>query len=710
MPALNARPGLLRGSLPLLAIVVASGGLAAAYALRARHWSVMTDELQTVKLAASIAETLSPLPEIHGERYGPTSQLYPFLLAPLFAFLSVPAAVHAAHALNALLLASAAVPAFLLGRAVTGSRAGGLFAAALTAFVPWLVLSTTLLTENAAYPAFVWALFLAHRTIAAPSPARDAAALAGLLVAFLARTQLVVVAAVLPVAIVLHELARATAAAPRGSRVRALAAGARTAARSHVVLVVAAAIAAAILVVTGLGGLVGQYRDVLSGDLLPAGVWQASAEHLAYLVVGVGIVPFLLAGAWVVTALLSPTERAPHAFAVLALALVPALVVQAASFDLRFAAGGFAQDRYLAYAAPVFAVGAAAALIERRRRTQRATLVLAFAAAFAAVAALASFPPFEAIFWASPAAAFHEALVTAGDWAALSAESLVQLSTLVLGAVLAGVVWRFPGVRALVATGAAVVAFGIAEVVYVFETFALPVTTQDDTIAMADRDWVDDFLPRDASVALVPYAYLPPDFWWDAQFWNERIDRVLEIYGPTFVPFPVDRVSLDLRTGALTGLPDRDYLLVALDETRLRFAGTVTALTAPPLTLVQIARPPRAEWSTRGAEPDGWSVPKRPVALRFYDAGQPGRRSVRVVLKAASETVGELAYRLVFPGGARTGRLAADAIATVPFSICVPPNGFAEATLLTPQGVRLGDGRVVGLHVDRIESASTGAC
>jgi hypothetical protein len=695
--------------LPLVGIILASAGLSAAYALRATHWAVMTDELQTAKLATSIAETFSPWPQIHGERYGPPSQLYPLLLAPLFALFSVPHAVAAAHALNAVLLASAAVPAYLLGRAVTGMRAGGIFAAALTAFVPWLVLSTTLLTENAAYPAFVWSLFLAHRTIVAPSPGRDAAALAALLVAFLARTQLVVLAAVLPLAIVVHELARAAGDAPRGAGLRALGAAARRAVTSHLLLVVAAGVAAvAVMAVGGLDRVFGQYREVFRGDLLPPGIWRAAAEHLAYVVVGVGVVSFLLAGAWAVPAFAKPRRREAHAFAVLFLALVPALVLQAASFDLRFAAGGFVQDRYLAYLAPVFAVGAAAALLDRDRRGLRAVLVLGFGVVFSALASFATFPPFDAIFWASPASAFHGALVTAAAWGGLSAESLVRIGALALGAVFAAVVWRAPGVRALAATGAATVAFGVAEVVYVFDRFALPVTTQDDTVANVDRDWIDAFLPDGSSVALVPYAYLPPDVWWDAEFWNESIDRVLEIYGPTFVPFPVERVNLDLATGAVSGLPERRLFLFALEDTRLRLAGTTTVLTAPPLTLVQVARPARAEWSTRGADADGWSRPGRPVRLRFYAAGQPGLRDVRIALEAATETVSALPFEVTAGGEVRRDRVAADEVITVRLPVCVPAGGHAEATLLTPQGVRIRDGRVVGLHLDGVEATPTG--
>ena len=700
-----------RSYAPLAGVVVTSAALSASYALRATHWAVMTDELQTIELAAGIAGSFSPLPSVHGAAYGPASQLYPLLLAPLVGAFPTTTAVDAAHLLNAALFASAAVPAFLLGRAVTGSRTGGLFAAALTAFTPWLVLTTTLLTENAAYPAFAWGVFLAHRTMVAPSHGRDVAALAGIAAAFFARTQLIVLAGVVPTAIVVHELARAWSSAPRGTRVRALAIGARSAASLHPLLAAAVLAGGALFAVGSLGGLFGHYRDVVSGDLLPSGVGRAAAEHLAYVVVGTGVAPFLLAGAWAIAAGSRPGAREAHAFAVLLVILVPLLVLQAASFDVRFAPGGFVQDRYLAYLAPLFAVGAAAALLDRERRARRAVLVAGFGVAFTAVATLPTFPATEQIFWAAPASAFHEALADAGRSAGWETGSLVRAGVLVLAAVLAAAVWRAPCVVALATTGAAVVAFSVTEVVYVFQHAALPVTVQEDTIPNADRDWVDDFLPEGASVALVPYAYLPPDVWWDADFWNVSVDRVLEIYGPTFNPFPVERVSLDLATGRVQGLPAGDLLLVALEDTRLRLAGTTTVLTAPPLNLVRIRRPARAEWSTRGAEPDGWSRPGRPVYLRFYEAGAPGLRDLRVTLRAATETASALPFRLSAPGVTRLGRVAADAVRAARLTVCVPKGGYGEATLVTPRGVRIRDGRVVGLHLDGVEATATGrAC
>jgi hypothetical protein len=57
------------------AIVAAAGVLALVYTVKATHWAVMTDELQTAKLATSIADTLSPVPYVHGVYFPALSQL-----------------------------------------------------------------------------------------------------------------------------------------------------------------------------------------------------------------------------------------------------------------------------------------------------------------------------------------------------------------------------------------------------------------------------------------------------------------------------------------------------------------------------------------------------------------------------------------------------------------------------------------------------------
>src|SRR4029079_4573242 len=86
-------------------------------------------------------------------------QLYPLLIAPLFGDRLVPGSLHAVHFLNAFVIRSACVPAYLLARRVTGRGPAAWFVAVATLCVPWLVLSSFLLTEVAAYPALLWGVY-----------------------------------------------------------------------------------------------------------------------------------------------------------------------------------------------------------------------------------------------------------------------------------------------------------------------------------------------------------------------------------------------------------------------------------------------------------------------------------------------------------------------------------------------------------------------
>jgi len=116
---------------------------------RVADWFVMTDELLYERLAISIAHGRSPLPRVHGVLVPSIDQLYPLLIAPVFGAQLVPDSLHAAHFLNAFVICSACIPAYLLVRRVSGRAAAAWFAAVATLCVPWLVLSSFLLTEVA---------------------------------------------------------------------------------------------------------------------------------------------------------------------------------------------------------------------------------------------------------------------------------------------------------------------------------------------------------------------------------------------------------------------------------------------------------------------------------------------------------------------------------------------------------------------------------
>jgi hypothetical protein len=702
-PVRVTRTRTLRAPLPAAwavctSTVLTAGLIGGYYALRATSWAVMTDELQVVRLAESIGDRLSPVPVIHGVYYGALSQLYPLLLAPLFATLSAHDAATAAHALNSILLPSAAIPAFLLARAVTGSRLAALAAAALTAFTPWLVLTSTLLTENVAYPAFVWAVFLCHRTLAKPSPRRDALALLGLLVAFFARTQLLVLVIALPLAVVVHELGR------MGVR-----RGLRRAFTCHLLLFTAYGlaflVAGVLFAADSLEAVVGNYAVPFSGDLLPEGLWPSVASHLVHVIVGCGVVPFVLAAAWVVLTLARPEGKAPHAFAALWVILVPLLSVEVASFDLRFTPGGFNQDRYLFYLAPLFAVGAVAALC---RRGPLAPLVVLATAAFGIVAWLvlagSAYDNDSVIFWAAPAAAFHTAIAEAGARLQLPPDPLlVAVAAVLVGGALV-LLARRPTV-ALPAVTCVVAAVGALQAIYVFERYGDPVMTREPLVS--PRDWIDRVVPEGHSVALVPAPHDTPAYWWETELWNKRVDRVFRINaGRTFSPFPATDLAIDFRRGVLRGPAPSDHLVLSAAESRFHLLQQGRVVDGDALKLVRVERPYRLDWATRGVTSDGWTVAGGRATLRFYGNGRPRGRRIVLVLAASSGAARPLHFTLrgagrtiqgyVDPGGARP---------PVPLDVCVPRRGFFDVALTTDRAVQMPDGSLVGLHLERISTS-----
>src|SRR5262249_56197837 len=93
------------------------------------------------------------------------------------------------------------------------------------------------------------------------------------------------------------------------------------------------------------------------GNPLPAAIVPAFFSHLAAVAVGLGIMPFVIGGAWLVRW---------DPFAVLGNATVILVTLEVSSYDERFG-GGIVRDRYIFYVAPIFAIAFAAALVPWRR-------------------------------------------------------------------------------------------------------------------------------------------------------------------------------------------------------------------------------------------------------------------------------------------------------------------------------------------------------
>nr|MDQ4042118.1 hypothetical protein [Actinomycetota bacterium] len=200
----------------IVALTLLLGWVLSLATTRVANWFVMTDELYYERLAISVAQTGSLLPRLHGEIVGNVNQLYPVLLSFLYGDGDVPASFAAAHRLNAFVMVSAAIPVYLLARYAGAGRLLGLWAGGLAVAVPWIVLSSFLLTEVVAYPAFCWALLALCWATGRKRDASDALALAAVAVAVLARVQFVVLGLVLALAVVAEAVLAAAAAGRRG--------------------------------------------------------------------------------------------------------------------------------------------------------------------------------------------------------------------------------------------------------------------------------------------------------------------------------------------------------------------------------------------------------------------------------------------------------------------------------------------------------------
>jgi len=580
----------------------------------------MTDEMQYGKLATNIGQTLSPWPTLRGVHVSIYSQLYPLFLSPLYGLLSPTAAFRAAHVLNALLFASAAVPAYLLSRETRLTRQWSAVIALLSIVVPWNALTAFVLSESAAYPLFLWAVLASLRAVAVPSPARDALALAAIAAAVLARTQFLVLGVAFVLASLLYER------------------------RGHAGL---AAVSAAVLVAGAVGGsrVLGNYSVTARGWPLPLDALAYAGAHIDEVGIGIALLPLLLGGAWLVV------NARGDPFALLALVIVVLLTLEASSFDVRFG-NSIVRDRYMFYVAPLLFVAMARAL--SAREVPRITLLLTtwFVALTGFVYAYPTIPGF----WQdSPAGVLH---------------ALIQHL-------------RGPAFVAAVATVLAVTVLRLTSrpraLSVLSVTFVLVATAATSGVAwsriLTDRSpsgrqiirgpqsagWIDAALPKHPRVAIIPYAASERWLrnarrWWDAEFWNADVQAAYTIDGSwDYTPFPSRHLVVDPRTGVIAGTRDAaPYVVSAASDARLQLVGRRVA-TMHGLILLRAKRPYRAVWTTVGLDPDGWTRPGRPARIRVF-----GRRSALVLVRRADGQTDELCGRrtMVLPDKS-TGFVAA---------------------------------------------------
>jgi hypothetical protein len=221
--------------------------------------------------------------------------------------------------------------------------------------MPWILLSTMMLTEVASYPAFVLALLAIQRATVAPSRRNDLFALAAIAIAYLARGSLLVLIFVFPLAVIAYEL--------RGGE-----RSARSLVRRHDLLAAVSAVVTVVAVglrITGalsrFAGVYGRYAQ--HEALFPHGFAGSFVEHLATFSLAFGVLPFVGAVAWLLATAARPRvnpER--HAFAWIGAITVAAVMFQSTNFDVLY--NTFVHDRFLLYLVPIVVISVLCATLD----------------------------------------------------------------------------------------------------------------------------------------------------------------------------------------------------------------------------------------------------------------------------------------------------------------------------------------------------------
>jgi hypothetical protein len=714
---------IVAASWPVAAVVLVGSLWIGHYAAQASQWVVMTDELQAERLALSMLRHHTPIPTLHGVHVPIYSQLYPLLIAPFYA-LPTTTAFKVVHIFNAVLMASTAIPVFLTARFVGAGRVASLLAATMAVLAPWVALATTMLSEVAAYPAFVWAIYLLVRALTAPSYRDDALALLGLAIAVLARTQFAVLVVLAPLALVLHVALPRKPAVPGPTWRRA-----RDEILGHRVLIGGYTVIALYVVVRLVAGhsvttMLGTYAGTATGDLLPPGVVESAISHLDVVAVGAGYVPFVLATAWMLSTFVRPQRKGAHAFAVVTVLVVPALAIEVASFDLRFTPGAFMQDRYLCYVAPLLFIGAVALFGEAREwRTPLRWGSLFAAGLFCGwLVGRATYTPGTPIYWAAPAAAFHAVLKgrseQLGGYVGISNLGIAELlrwGTLPLVLLVGGLLHRQRGTLALAVLGIGICGFLFAETRYVLVREAIPLATRPVVLPLSERNWIDRAAPSGARVALLPSAPMGDVTWWDAEFWNKRVDLVYATPGAsTFTPFPADVLEPG-RDGAIRATAATPWVVQEANESRFAFAGAQTVAKKGPLALMRVPLPFRAAWAVRdGLFNDSWSEGGKPVNMDVFAVTNRAQRrqvSLSLLNVPPGATARAQRYSVAVDGVARLrGRVRPNRSAVASVVLCVRPGTPSRVALRVDRAVRIADGRLVGLYIARVQSKPAGQC
>ena len=671
--------------LALGAFVLASAAVRTWAAARHAGPAYFPDEYLYAALGRSIAATG------HADVRGAPSHFLPILAplvtAPAWLAGTVAEGYRLVHAINAIVVSLAAVPAYMLARTLRLDRRAALGAAALTLLVPQLLYASFVLSEPIAYPLVLAAVAAAVRTLARPTRANVAATTGFVLLATFTRLQFAILLPCILVA--------AAAVLVREQRVR-------TTLRSHWRLGALLLVATAGLAIAGPARDTGYYPSFLHVGLSVSATAQSLALNALIIVIGSGfvLVPGAILGA--VAGIKAPQDRAELAFSCLAPIVTLALLLQASVYgDI-----DVAQTRYTFYLVPLWVISF---LLYARRgwpwRREAAFLSLGLVTAALTTPLTTAAIGHGKIHAPELFAAARFEAAFKGD--AGNASLAVVLPLIVLAALVAAAAAVRPRLAAAVALAAAaavMTALGVGA--YSFDGNDTHNVVQ--TFAGNDPSWVDALALGHVPLVTLPGATKTDTL--EQMFWNRTVDREIRLPGtPVTDTFPAEnaRVAAD-GTILVGGKPVTSPALFDEYSSSVDLRGARPLGRGPTTTLFTThGKPFRLRLIALGQYSGGWLGNHGTFLL--WPEKRGGLVSGDIVLHLQAQA-GGAPVKLAVRVGGRTivNRIAPGRSTVVRIPVCA--RGVTAAGFVATTTGSIGDGRYVAARSPVVPRFAPGTC
>jgi hypothetical protein len=572
----------------LTALVVVSALIRFALSRQAVAPWIMVDELIYSELAKSFADSGQFL--IRGHSTAAYGVIYPAVIAPAWAaFKSIPDAYGAAKAINSVMMSLAAVPAYLLARRML-SRPLALAGAVLAVSLPSMVYTATLMTENAFYPIFLFAVLAIVVWIERPSITTTLWVIALVGLAYLTRAQALAFGPAILTAPPLYVWAQ-----KRGWRAL------RDYGLMYAVVVAGGLLVVIVQVARGASplGILGAYQVAGETDYHFWSVVEWFWYQIGVLDLSFGVFP--LAALIVLCVTARGQDRRVQAFLAGAVAVTFWLMLEVSAFasvhQLRV------EERNTFYVVPLFLT---ALLVWIDRGAPRPARAAATAALIAG--ALPGVLPFTRLITTN---AVSDTLTILPIWSLQTALFPIEQTALVVVLACicaAGLFVLVPKRYALVLPALILVYFAVSQ---------KPIEGKHKTASVGalfagitlPRDWVDHRVGHDARVTTIWSGQTSAYAIWENEIFNRSLRRFYYLHSQLAGDLPEQKVNVDPETGLMTSHGSPVLSRYALTDSSVELEGR--QLDQDPrtgMTLYETKGPLRQVSTVTGLYPeDTWS-------------------------------------------------------------------------------------------------------